>query len=148
MAITIKINGLDRFIKNLDKSPKSMNQKLQEAINISALYTTEEIKKVTPRKTSRLRRSILPRFLNLSAIIEPNVKYAIFVHEGTRPHIITPRNKKALYWKGAMHPVKRVMHPGTKANPFMEIGAENSRKGIEEIFNKKINEVLNDISVK
>lgn len=34
---------------------------------------------------------------------------------GSRPHIIEPKNKKALSWPGAAHPVKRVHHPGTQA---------------------------------
>ena len=42
---------------------------------------------------------------------------------GTRPHTITPRRKRALYWKGASHPVKRVNHPGTKAQGFTEKAA-------------------------
>lgn len=47
------------------------------------------------------------------------VKYARWIEEGTRPHVILPRNKKALYWKGAAHPVRMVNHPGTKARPYL-----------------------------
>lgn len=43
----------------------------------------------------------------------------MFVEFDTRPHIITPNNKEALYWPGAAHPVKLVHHPGTSAQPFM-----------------------------
>ena len=40
----------------------------------------------------------------------------------TRPHDIRPRNKKALYWEGAAHPVKVVHHPGSRipARPFIQ----------------------------
>ncbi len=34
---------------------------------------------------------------------------------GTRPHVIEPKNAKALHWPGARHPVARVNHPGTPA---------------------------------
>ncbi len=49
--------------------------------------------------------------------------YAIFVHDGTGlfgplKQPITPKNKKALYWPGAAHPVKSVK--GQKPNPFMD----------------------------
>jgi len=37
------------------------------------------------------------------------------VEYGTRPHIIRPKHKKALYWVGARHPVNKVHHPGTRA---------------------------------
>jgi hypothetical protein len=41
-----------------------------------------------------------------------------FIVKGTKPHTILPKTKKALWWEGAEHPVKRVSHPGTKANKF------------------------------
>lgn len=46
-------------------------------------------------------------------------EYWHFVEYGTEPHVIEPRTKKALWWPGARHPVKRVNHPGTPAQPFM-----------------------------
>ncbi|MFD6094752.1 hypothetical protein ACFVWN_01055 [Nocardiopsis flavescens] len=50
-------------------------------------------------------------------------------HEyGTKPHIILPRYKKALYWPGARHPVARVHHPGTVANPFMRRALYRQRR--------------------
>jgi hypothetical protein len=48
-----------------------------------------------------------------------DVKYASYVEFGTGPHLILPRNKKALWWKGADHPVRRVNHPGSKAKPWL-----------------------------
>ena len=47
------------------------------------------------------------------------VEYGIWLEEGTPPHEIRPKNKKALYWKGAKHPVKKVNHPGSKAYPIV-----------------------------
>lgn len=48
-----------------------------------------------------------------------DVNYCLYVEYGTAPHVITPKNKKALYWPGARHPVARVNHPGTNAQPFL-----------------------------
>ncbi|MEV0220893.1 HK97 gp10 family phage protein [Streptomyces sp. NPDC050704] len=48
-----------------------------------------------------------------------DVPYWSTVEFGSGPHIITPNTKKALSWPGARHPVNRVMHPGTPAQPFM-----------------------------
>jgi hypothetical protein len=45
--------------------------------------------------------------------------YAIFVHEGTGPHEITPKAAQALAWPGGAHPVKVVHHPGTHPDHFM-----------------------------
>lgn len=53
-----------------------------------------------------------------------NVAYARIQHDGgkTPPHVILPRNKKALFWEGAAHPVRRVNHPGSTipATKFFE----------------------------
>lgn len=48
------------------------------------------------------------------------VEYGGILEEGSKPHIIKPKNKKALYWKGAAHPIKQVNHPGTKGKPVIE----------------------------
>ena len=48
--------------------------------------------------------------------------------------MIYPKDKLALYWPGAAHPVKSVSHPGTKANPFMERIVEASQNEINEQF--------------
>lgn len=37
----------------------------------------------------------------------PHIEY------GTKPHIINPKVKQALWWAGAPYPVRRVRHPGT-----------------------------------
>ena len=70
--------------------------------------------------TGHLRRSISVDMGNLEATIHTsNVKYAVMVEKGTKAHVIKPKNKKALYWKGASHPVKQVNHPGSKAKPYL-----------------------------
>ncbi|MGW1949038.1 hypothetical protein ACWCRC_32540 [Streptomyces sp. NPDC001940] len=48
-----------------------------------------------------------------------DVEYWMTVEFGSAPHVITPSNKKALYWPGARHPVARVNHPGTPVQPFL-----------------------------
>lgn len=54
-----------------------------------------------------------------------------YVTEGTRPHLIYPRDKQALFWPGARHPVGVVHHPGTAANPFLERAAKQAGPAIE-----------------
>jgi hypothetical protein len=48
-----------------------------------------------------------------------NVEYWSTVEFGSGPHEIRPVTKKALHWPGARHPVNRVWHPGTPAQPFI-----------------------------
>ncbi|MFE7461665.1 hypothetical protein ACWFMI_23550 [Nocardiopsis terrae] len=69
--------------------------------------------------TGTLRKTIRVRGNKVTAG-GPRASYWYFHHEGTRPHVIEPRFKQALYWPEARHPVARVKHPGTKANPFLK----------------------------
>ena len=59
---------------------------------------------------------------NSMAVVGTDINYAAPVVYGSRPHIIRPKDKQALWWRGAQHPVMLVHHPGTKPNPFMQDG--------------------------
>lgn len=50
-----------------------------------------------------------------------NVHYAVYVHEGTRPHRIVARRAQFLHfwWQGREQFRKSVWHPGTRARPFL-----------------------------
>lgn len=87
-----------------------------------------EIIDVCPVRTGTLRRShTVTRYPNRMAVsISANTPYALMVHEGYGPFEIRPREKKALYWKGARHPVKKVRHPGYKGNPWMRRAVEQN----------------------
>lgn len=66
-----------------------------------------------------------------------DIEYAAIVHEGSPAHTIEPKagsGKKALFWKGAAHPVKRVNHPGTEGNKFLERAAKDR----EHLYEKEL----------
>ena len=142
--ITIpKFNELKSKFK---KFPDWVGAGLNTAIKLSAWEIVRSVQKETPVKTGQLKRSVMPRFSTLRAVIEPKAKYAIFVHEGTRPHEIHPVRKKALYWKGALHPVMSVRHPGSKANRFMERGLNDAKSKVDKIFINVIDKALNKMT--
>lgn len=63
----------------------------------------------------------------------------IFAYQdkGTKgPYPIVARKKRALSWPGASHPVKRVSHPGVKAQRFSETIAETMRKQYKRIMDE------------
>jgi len=63
--------------------------------------------------------------------------------KGTRgPYTITPRKKRALFWKGAAHPVRRVRHPGLKAQHYSEKIAATMQKQYQRIMQGEINRVI------
>jgi hypothetical protein len=101
-----------------------------------ALSAVREQKLEAPRRTGNLGRTIrIGRVSASEAETIAGASYAIYVHEGTKPHMIPKAGNtsaKTLRWKtgtgGKVRFAKRVRHPGTKANPFMLRGA---RKAIE-----------------
>lgn len=84
-------------------------------------------KVLAPVDTGRLRSSIRaepPRIFTLrgSVTVGSDIEYAGFVHDGTRPHQIRPRNVQALRFRigGRIVYARVVNHPGTRARPFLD----------------------------
>lgn len=80
---------------------------------------------MTLQDTGRLAASITSRSTGNQAIVGTNVVYAAIHQFGgkTPAHVIKPKNKKALFWPGAKHPVNFVNHPGSNipARPFLSL---------------------------
>ena len=79
--------------------------------------------KTAPIRTGNLKRDIRVFEANASEVKIGNtlkIKYAKYVHSGTRAYTIKPKNKKALANKKAgLFFGKKVKHPGIKANPYL-----------------------------
>lgn len=102
---------------------------IQSVVLVAERYSKQE----APVKRGTLRRSIVSRVDTATkGRVGTNLSYAPAVHNGSGPHVIRAKSKKALYWKGAAHPVRSVRHPGTKANPFFERGIERGMPDIEQ----------------
>ena len=106
-----------------------------------ALTAIREQKKLVPRRTGNLGRSIgIGTVTDRLAETIATANYAVFVELGTRPHDIVPRTKKVLRFAiggnatlsgrprtgGQVVFARRVRHPGTKAQPFMVPGAKEA----------------------
>lgn len=112
-----------------EKSTDYINKKLEGmhmiVLSFSGIVETEAKKNASWTDRSSHARQAMHSGVegggrNLTVFLSHGVKYGGYLEEGTLPHIIKPKNKKALYWSGAMHPVKEVNHPGTKAYPIIE----------------------------
>jgi phage gpG-like protein len=69
------------------------------------------------QRSSHLARSITPFHSRMVAGVGTNVPYAAAMNNGSKPHEIKAKNKKALFFGGRF--AKKVKHPGTAARPFM-----------------------------
>ena len=137
--IKIDSTDLNKFSVILRELPDEIKNDVRKVIKNSAFNIERNAKSSASVKTGHLRRSISTKMGDMEATIHTsNLKYAPMVEFGTRPHIIRAKNKKALYWKGATHPVKQVNHPGSKAKPYLIPAFEKEK----DQFLEKLKEVI------
>ena len=122
--IKFDTSEIDKFVIDLKDTSENIRSDVQKVLKKSGFNIEARAKRnITSNgsvKTGHLRRGITTNVGNMEVTVHTsNIKYARGVEEGTRPHTIRAKNKKALYWKGAKHPVKSVRHPGSRAKPFL-----------------------------
>lgn len=137
MKINVDTKSIDKFSVNLSKYKDKIQENIRKAIQKSSLSVKKgAMENLTANgnvKTGHLRRSIAYRTTMTQGVIHTsNVKYARGIEEGFKPHLIKAKNKKALYWKGAKHPVKVVRHPGYKGSPYLRPAFENEKTNFIE----------------
>lgn len=130
MQITVKTDtmspDLERIKARLREPKKAMDIISQQLVSMTIdSFTNPSLRPsawpgtATLVRSGTLKRS--PRTISISdthALIGTDRPYAAAHQLGSKPHVITARNKKALFWSGARHPVKSVNHPGLPARPF------------------------------
>jgi len=135
MQFNVQIVGLDQLVARLAQAPAIVAPILQRALSASgAILAKHTVKGVVPWRTGFLTQSFRAELTTGMLRWFPTASYAPYVEFGTKPHVILPKDKKALYWPGAAHPVARVNHPGSKSNPFMERIVSESQSEIDSTF--------------
>ena len=139
--IKIDTSEIDKFVIDLKDTSENIRSDVQKVLKKSGFNIEARAKRnITNNgsvKTGHLRRGITTDVGNMEVTVHTsNIKYARGVEEGTRSHIIRAKNKKALYWKGAKHPVKSVRHPGSKAKPFLMPAFEKEKEVIMKDLEK------------
>jgi HK97 gp10 family phage protein len=158
---TVKIEGLDKLEAAIKKAPVKVISEIEVAVKKSVVAIQSEAMKQAPvNKQSgggNLRQKITSKMLSkLSGVIESMAKYSLYVEEGTRPHIIRPRNAKSLSWtssgtvtgpRGGSKTVNNrffarvVHHPGTQANPYMKRAVNNTKAKVDQYFRNAMERV-------
>jgi hypothetical protein len=99
---------------------------LWKYLEVKGNKAVKDAKRMVGVRTGALRKSINMEHYPLRngqyLTIGSNKNYALAHHEGTRAHIITPNppNTILVFRKGSrVIGTPRVMHPGTKPNPYL-----------------------------
>lgn len=129
MAATLRLSTHVNITNNIPANHATqlnlaMRDAIAEATRVGRAITAAN----TPRRTGRTAESVNSQLTGAGPIVEGHFgsdsEVFEFLERGTRPHIIEPRFKKALFWEGARHPVRRVRHPGTAAKHTLENSAQ------------------------
>jgi len=147
MDFVINIVGLTQLIANLAQYPSISAPILQRALSASQAVLAKNTNRSTvPWRTGFLVQTFQAVLSNAVLRWYPTASYARFVEFGTAPHRIAPVDRQALYWPGANHPVRSVMHPGTRPNPFMERIVDTSTSDINDQFGEALQQIVKAIA--
>lgn len=146
VEIKINISNIEQIKSAFNQAPALMTKSLSKAIKQTVFFLRGEGVKAAPVKTGHLRGSAYTEFAPLRGEVGFNATYAEVVHEGSSPYTIFPKSKKALYWQGASHPVRRVNHPGIRANPYLRRAVDDNMPQVDAFFTKAVQDVLDEIA--
>lgn len=122
MEITVEIPNLKQLRRAFSDYPEISGIYLREAGMESAFKIEREAKILSPVDTGRMRGSIGTSLgiadKGLTSIVQTNVNYAIYVHEGTAR---------------------------MRGRPFMRQGVEKSRGQIEEFYKRALIDTMDRI---
>ena len=138
MKVNIKLSpSADKLAKMFLGAEKKLARRLWEGLSAYAYVIEGSSQKQAPRDSSGLASSIgtdlQPR--NLRAIIQPNVIYSRWIHEG-----FMNRNGKVVYLLGKGR-------AGTPfgGKPYMDLGAKDSKAQGNRIISAKISQAIKEI---
>lgn len=151
-SFVIEIQGLKEMQTAFNKSPVVVSKILEKATIMSGEVIKGSVMREAPRgETGRLRDYVTAEYRPIQVVVKPGVNYAIFVHEGTKPHFppVTAVSKWALRrginpWALAVTMARK----GTKENPFMDRAVKNINrtKRVQEIFNEALGQIINELT--
>lgn len=129
----------DQFWKEVVQD--MFNRSIKKSIILLQRYAIQE----TPTDQWRLRNGFQTEFKQSFGRLFNPVDYAVYVHDGTKPHS-APFDK--IEWRANRHwlnpwSVRRAIRmKWTKANPFMDRAVDQWEKQVDDIFDKEVQKMV------
>lgn len=147
--IEVKINGLEKLSALSKDFPVVAEKRIGIAIRRSLERLYREIGFEAPKDTGHMARTwtrVLGRF---QGTLKAGTNYAVYVHEGTRPHF--PPTEALKDWSRrhgipAFLVARKISQKGTKANPFVTRALKNARAGIASEFSKALDDIVDTVT--
>ena len=145
MAIRVIVSGVDTVIPELRELPKTAERTVLARMSQVA-YDSAQKSIDTHHKTGALRRSLYNRTIPNGREVGNDplaAPHAKFVHWGTKPHDIRPKNKSALRWvSGSAFVFSRVVHhPGYRGDPYLLAAADNAIRQFSALVDASFKEL-------
>ena len=161
MNVTVKIARLDALIKAFETAPERIKTNLRLALRVSLDRIVTDAQKGHKfiSRSHHLENNITSNIVSKwppvgRVFVNPAVKYAGYVHEGTglygwnhrRIRGITPKNAKALRWAnprgGYIFAKSTRGSDGYKGDAFLYDAARRQRDEINQIFGRYVDRAL------
>lgn len=154
MKIKIKIDT-DKLVRAFEAAPAKTREKLRQAVKTTAKdikarasaehrYTSRSGTLERSGVHYRVERRVKSGAVGYVFLDDASVPYGRYLHEGTRAHVIEPRNRRVLRWPVGEDFVfaKRVRVSGIKPDPFLYNAAEKEAPAFERRLAAALDEVL------
>jgi hypothetical protein len=110
-------------------------------------FAFDEMYKNAPWRSGYLAMSITKEISGNQARVYPTAPYATIVARGSRPHLIRSVTARSLAFQvgiGGLVFARLVNHPGTRANPFIQLTAQETRDEQGRFFMEAWNELMDE----
>ena len=144
--IDITVSGLKELFVDLGKLPDAMQDGVMRRMSQIA-YDNAQSGAGKHIQTGALFQSVFNRQVTGGRAVghdRARAPHAPFVIQGTVPHTIRPKNKKALRWAGPNGFIfaKAVQHPGYRGDPYMVSAADKALAQFQTILDKALQESI------
>lgn len=130
---------------------RSIKNAMERSVSKLHNYATTHHRFIS--RTGTLERAVQSEvtdgdFRGVVSLNEGVAGYGPCVHEGSRAHVIRPRNKRVLRWpgKGGFVFSKIAHHPGYKGDPFLYDALDDNSAEIDKIFDEEIENAVNELA--
>jgi len=160
-TLTVRFGRLPKF--RVEQLNGSLESSMNLVGNILVRGAVEEIDRAGRIDRGDLRKSINYQVnreeTRIVCRVGTNIKYGVFVHEGTRPHYppLLPiqrwvyrkhpelRGKKKIILGIARAVVKKIGKFGTEATPFLTNSLKNNRVKVQQVIKHGVDRSIGDL---
>ena len=153
--ISFSIATKGNLQKRLDHAMAIFPNEIQNAVNRATDFILYETMDTAPTAFGNLKDSMHAKMEKFKGTVAPTVNYAVFVHEGTKPHWVKKSEwadpSGAIYlWaqRKGINPflvARAIARKGTKAQPWMRNAFEKNQPELKKYFEDVVDKLFKTV---